>query len=63
MLISVIIYNCNFYGDQGAGAGAGDGLVKNGAGKIIGAEIRGDKAGMNALLRASHIHASEISGT
>jgi hypothetical protein len=33
------------------GAGAGDGLVKNGAGKIIGAEIRGDRAGMNALLR------------
>jgi len=47
------IYNCNFYGDQGAGAGAGDGLVMNGAGKIIGAEIRGDKAGMNALLRVN----------
>lgn len=45
------IYNCNFYGDRGAGAGMGDGLVKNGAGKIIGAEIRGDRAGMNALLR------------
>ncbi len=45
------IYNCNFYGDRGAGAGAGDGLVKTGAGKIIGAEIRGDRAGMNALLR------------
>ena len=45
------IYNCNFYGDRGAGAGAGDGLVKNGVGKIIGAEIRGDRAGMNALLR------------
>lgn len=47
------IYNCNFYGDRGAGAGAGDGLVKTGAGKIIGAEIRGDRAGMNSLLRVS----------
>lgn len=45
------IYNCNFYGDQGAGAGMGDGLVKNGDGKIIGAEIRCDKAGLNAVLR------------
>ena len=45
------IYNCNFYGDRGVGASAGDGLVKNGVGKIIGAEIRGDRAGMNALLR------------
>lgn len=45
------IYNCNFYGDQGAGAGMGDGLVKNGNGKIIGAEIRCDKAGLNAVLR------------
>jgi hypothetical protein len=47
------IYNCNFYGDRGAGAGAGDGMVKQGAGKIIGAEIRGDRAGMNSLLRVS----------
>lgn len=45
------IYNCNFYGD--GGAGLGDGLVKLGAGKIIGAEIRGDRGGYNSLLRVS----------
>jgi len=45
------IYNCNFFGDQGAGASAGDGLVKEGAGKIIGAEIRCDKGGLNSVLR------------
>ena len=46
------IYNCNFFGDQGAGASAGDAIVKEGAGKIIGAEIRADKGGMNSVLRA-----------
>ena len=45
------IYNCNFYGD--GAAGLGDGMVKLGAGKIIGAEIRGDIGGYNSLLRVS----------
>jgi len=43
------IYNCNFYGD--GLVGSGDGIFKTGAGKIIGAEIRGDIGGYNALLR------------
>lgn len=45
------IYNCNFYGD--AATGLGDGLVKSGSGKIIGAEIRADIGGINSVLRVS----------
>ena len=43
------VYNCNFFGD--GATGQGDGIVKTGPGKIIGAEIRGDVGGYNSLMR------------
>jgi hypothetical protein len=62
------IYQCNFYGD--GATGQGDGIVKSGAGKIIGAEIRGDIGGYNSLMRVDSgiialesIHVPGSSGT